>query len=62
MSNTDEQLACLALNLIPGIGPAATKRLVDSMGSAQAVFEKRLELPQLLQDVGERISKALDCP
>ena len=62
MNSREERIACMALNLVPGIGSAGAKRLVDSMGSAQAVFEKRLELPHLLQDVGERLSKVLDCP
>ena len=60
--NREECIACMALNLVPGIGSTGAKRLVDSMGSAVAVFENRKELSALLSGVGEQISEVLDCP
>lgn len=62
MSNRQEHLATLALGLVPGIGTTSAKRLIEAMGSATALFERRLELPQLISDVGDRVCEALNCP
>lgn len=62
MNNSQECIAAMALNLVPGIGPTGAKRLIEGMGSAVAVFEQRTELPRLLHGVGEKIVSALHCP
>jgi DNA processing protein len=60
--STDERICCIALTRIPGIGRVSAKRLVDSVGSAVGVFERRHELPERLPGVTPALVKALDCP
>ena len=59
---TNEKIASIALTLCEGIGHINAKRLIDEMGSATAVFENRLQLPELLPEVHQRVVDLLDCP
>ena len=43
-------------------GSVGAKRLIEYVGSAQAVFEQRKEIPTLLAGIGGKIVDALDCP
>lgn len=52
----------IALSLIPGIGPVSAKSLIESVGSACAVFERREVLPVLFPGLFHRIIQLLDCP
>jgi len=56
-----EAFYSIALMLCPGIGHRGAKRLVDELGSAQAVFEHRKEIPALIPDASQRVCEALDC-
>ncbi len=49
--NNDERISSIALTLCEGIGHINAKRLIDEIGSATAVFENRLHLPELLPEV-----------
>ena len=60
--NRNEQLCCIALGQCPGIGRIGAKRLVDALGSAEEVFKRRKEIPQLVPEAHSAISEALDCP
>jgi len=57
-----EAFYSIALTQCPGIGHRGAKRLVDELGSAQAVFEHRKEIPDLIPDATPRVVEALDCP
>ena len=52
----------IALAQCPGIGHRGAKRLVDALGSAQAVFEHRKEIPDLVPEATPRVIEALDAP
>lgn len=52
----------MALTQIPGIGRVGAKKLLDGVASAVELFQRREELPQLLQGVSENVVKALDSP
>ena len=52
----------IALTQCPGIGHRGAKLLIDELGSAQAVFEHRKEIPDLLPDTSARVCEALECP
>ena len=58
----DERINAIALTLCEGIGRINAKRLIDEMGSATAVFENRLRLPELLPELNQRMVDLLDCP
>jgi len=60
--NTDERICSIALTLCPGIGHRGAKRLVDEVGSAVEVFQRRNEITDLVPDAAPRVSEALDCP
>ncbi len=60
--NNNEQLYSIALGLCPGIGHIGAKRLVDTFGSAEEVFQRRKEIPDMLPEVHTAIVEALDCP
>lgn len=59
---TDEQIYAIALGRIPGLGIAGACHLMQSLGSATAVFQHRKELPQLVSGVSEKLVEALNCP
>ena len=59
---TDEQIYAIALGRIPGLGIAGACHLMQSLGSATAVFQHRKELPQLISGVSEKLVEALNCP
>ena len=52
----------IALTQCPGIGHRGAKLLIDELGSAQAVFEHRKEIPDLLPEASARVCEALECP
>ena len=52
----------IALAQCPGIGHRGAKRLVDALGSAQAVFEHRKEIPDLVPEATPRVIETLDAP
>lgn len=55
----DERISQVALSLLPGIGPATAKKLIETCGSAGEVFrQKKNKLIQLPQ-YGEAIALAL---
>ena len=60
--NNDERISYIALTLCEGIGHINAKRLIDEIGSATAVFENRLHLPELLPEVNQRLIDLLNCP
>ena len=39
--SSDEIKLMLALTLVPGIGPASFKKLMEAFGSAEAIFSRR---------------------
>lgn len=55
-------LHTLALTLCPGIGHVIARRLVTEVGSAEEVFRRRKELPDLIPDLQPAVVRALDCP
>lgn len=62
MSNREEILHCLALELIPGIGLTGARTLYDVFGSATELFSRRAELVHYTQASQRRFIKLLDCP
>ena len=60
--NRNEQLNSMALTLCPGIGHVGAKRLVEALGSATQVFERRTEIPQLVPEAHQAVVDALNCP
>ena len=57
-----ELLSLIALQHIPGVGSITAKRLVESAGSATALFEHRTALPSMIPNIQPSLVKALDCP
>lgn len=62
ISDEEEQLYCIALTMIPGIGHIGAKRLVAETGSAASVFHNRKALSDIFPDISHRVVDALDCP
>lgn len=58
----DELLYTLALTRIPGLGLVGAHNLVKAMGNATEVFQHRMQLPQLVPGVTERLVQVLDTP
>lgn len=56
----DEQIYSLALSRIPGLGLVGACNLMKAMGSAEAVFRHRKELPELVPGVSDKLVAALD--
>lgn len=61
MDNKELQ-SLIALQHIPGIGSITAKRLIENIGNATQIFERRTELPSLIPNVQPSLVKALDCP
>lgn len=57
-----EQLCSIALTCCPGVGHIRAKRLVEAVGSAEAVFDNRRDLPRLLPGIGTAVVAALESP
>lgn len=57
-----ELSALLALRQIPGIGSITAKRLVESVGCASAIFERRTELPLIIPHIQPSLVSALGHP
>lgn len=57
-----EQLFCIALTMVPGIGHITAKRLLDQTGSAEFVFRNRKDLCDILPGINKRVIDALNCP
>lgn len=60
MNKYDECISSMALVKVPGIGAVGAHRLVGALGSAADVFRRRLELPELVPGVSNRLVEALD--
>lgn len=58
----DEQTCSLALTRIPGLGLIGARNLINSLGSAAAVFGHRKELPELVSGISAKLVSALDRP
>ncbi len=56
-----ELLHTIVLSRIPGLGLAGMHKLMKACGSAVAIFERRKELPNLVQG-SDKLVDALDCP
>ena len=57
-----ELLSLIALQHIPGVGSITAKRLLEGVGSATQIFERRTELSAIIPNVQPALIKALDCP
>lgn len=55
-----EALCSIALTLCQGIGHRGAKRLIDELGSAEAVFRQRRQITELIPDATSRVAEALD--
>lgn len=62
MNPSDELHALLALTCTPHVGVILGRRLVETMGSAKAVYEHKTELPQIVAGVRSSLMSALDSP
>ena len=58
----DELQALIALTCTPHVGIILARRLVDTLGSARAVYTHRAELPDILPGVRPSLIGALNCP
>ncbi len=58
----DERICSLALTQVPGLGLRGICKLIDTVGSAAAIFEHRAELPQQIPGFPKKLVHALDCP
>lgn len=61
MTERDELISMIALTCTPHVGTIIARRLVDEMGSAQAVFDQREKLTELIPDIRPSLVKALNC-
>ena len=57
-----ELQSLIALQHIPRVGSITAKRLIESVGSAAMLFERRAELASLNPQIQPSLVKALDCP
>lgn len=55
---TDERFYTLALTAVPGVGPTVARKLIDAMGSAEAVFSHRRELARRVTGIGDKTEAA----
>lgn len=55
----DEILYQIALTLVPGIGTVQAKQLIESTGSASAVFKMRKNKLSLIEGIGEARADAI---
>ena len=60
--NETEQIYTIALTQVPGIGVVWGRNLIQAMGSAVDVFQKRHEIPGVLPGATQRVVDALNCP
>lgn len=60
--NNEEYIYNIALTEVPGIGPVWARNLIKAAGTAKDVFERRKELPVLMNGLSSRIVESLDCP
>ncbi|MBR1595117.1 MAG: DNA-processing protein DprA [Phocaeicola sp.] len=58
----EEQFYAIALMLVPGIGLAGKRHLLNEAGSAKKLFESRRELQEQIPSLPHRILDLLDCP
>ncbi len=61
-SPADELQALLALTCTPHVGVIIARQLVETLGTATAVYEHRTELSDYLPGVRPSLIQALDCP
>lgn len=61
MSET-ELIYTIALTQVPGIGAVRGRQLINVLGSATDVFQRRKEIPDLLPQTTPQTVEALDCP
>ncbi|NDV80721.1 DNA-processing protein DprA [Bacteroides sp. 51] len=57
-----EQIYAIALTQVPGIGVVWGRNLMNAMGSAVDVFQRRQEIPSVLPGATQRVVDALNCP
>ena len=57
-----EQIHTIALTQVPGIGVVWGRNLINAMGSAVDVFQRRHEIPHILTGATQRVVDALNCP
>ena len=60
--NEKELLYRLALPLLPGIGIANARHLLQAAGSATTLFEQTKELPELIPGISKKLLSAFCCP
>ncbi len=60
--NKEEIIYAIALTQVPGIGTVWARNLLNVMGSATDVFERRKELTKYMPGITPRVIQALDCP
>lgn len=60
--NNDERICSIALTLCPGVGSTRARVLMEGVGSASAVFERRQELPSLFPGMPSDIVEELKNP
>jgi DNA processing protein len=56
---TDERIFQVALSLLPGIGPATAKKLIETCGTAAAVFRQKKNRLIAIPQYGDAIAEAL---
>jgi len=59
--NEKEQIYTIALTEVPGIGVVWGRKLIQAMGSAVDVFQRRHEIPDVLTGVTQRVVETLNC-
>lgn len=57
-----EQIYTIALTQVPGIGVVWGRNLINAMGSAVDVFQRRQEIPSVLPGATQRVVDALNQP
>lgn len=60
--NETEQIYTIALTQVQGIGVVRGKALINAMGSAEAVFNRRNEIPDVLPEATPRMIDMLNSP
>jgi DNA processing protein len=62
MINETEQIHTIALMQVPGIGVVWGRHLIEAMGSAENVFLRRKEIPDVMPEARPRVVDILNCP
>jgi DNA processing protein len=60
LQNDPEELQyCIALTMVPAIGPVIARRLIEKTGSARAVFREDREDLEKIEGIGPRLSASI---